>query len=135
MVLTRAGVFGFLDNNDLVPVHLTCHGNRGGQAGVTRGTAFNALKLGEQFGNEEDLALSDQLVFVHVAHTARGIARHISAIWPGGKRHTKTGVTGGERFFVEVGVRSHVQTTQVYRACYDAGFICAGCQKTTRGAG
>lgn len=57
VVFSSAGVLGLLDDNDLVTIHLTSHGNRGRQAGVAGRSALEAFDLGEKLGHVEDLAL------------------------------------------------------------------------------
>ena len=75
VVLAGAGVLGLLDHHDLVAVHLAGQGDGGGQARVARGAALEALQLGQQLGDVEDLALGDELVLVHVAQAAGRVAR------------------------------------------------------------
>ncbi len=129
MVLAGAGVLGLLDDDDLVLVHLAGQGDGGGQAGVAGRAALQAFELGEQLGHVEDFALGDELVFIHVAQRAGGVARHIHPVRPGGEGHAKTGMPGGEGFAVEIAVGGHVQPGQIDRAGHDPGVLAAGCQQ------
>ncbi len=135
VVLARARVLRLLHDHDLVAIHLTRQRDGGGEAGVAGRAALQALQLGQQLGDVEDLALGDELVLVHVAQRPGGVARHVDPVGPGRERNAEAGVAGGERLAVEVVVGGHVQAAQVDRAGHDARLPAAGGLKAAGGAG
>lgn len=125
VVLSGAGVLGLLDDDDLVAIHLTSHGDRGRQAGVSGRAPLQTFDLRQKLGHVEDLALGDQMVAIHVPQRTSGVAWDVNAVGPGGERHAETGVAGGERLVVEVVVGGHVQSGEIHRDGDDLGLVTA----------
>ncbi len=119
MVLAGARVLRLLHDHGLVLPQLRRERDRRRQARVARRPPLETLELGEQLRDVEDLALRHQLVVVHVAQAASGVARHVGPVRPGRERHPEARVPGRERLAVEVDVRGHVQPTEIHRAGHD----------------
>ncbi len=104
VVFTCASIFSFLDNHHLVLVHLPGKGDRGCQAGIPGWAALNAFYFGEQLGHIKNLALGNQLVFIHITQRTGSIAGNIHPVRPGSEGHAKPGMPGGEGFAVKIAV-------------------------------
>src|SRR5512132_2755354 len=101
-MLPGSGVFGLLDDKNLVLRHLLRERKRGGQRGISRRAALKTLETREKFGHIERLALRHKEIAVHVAQRPRGVAGYIDTIWVRCERHPEAGVAGGERLAIEV---------------------------------
>ena len=130
-----SGVLRLLNDDRLVAVHLLRDREGRRQRGVSGGPPVESFDDRQGFRHVEDFALRDGDIPVHIAQRTRRVSGNVRPVRPRGEGNSKPGVSGRERFPVEVAIAGHVKAGEIDAGADNSGLRRSDLSESARRAG